>query len=152
LAKKLQRLFLSKEEVIALYIHQVDTTVPEAALVALKKESLRLFHKVLVFGIYIFNLRPNDLLEKLHLSSENHHRWNSTNDPLTMYENLKRLEMKIIEFASKLSQGTLSEKEVEEVDRILRSIRELVFAAKSLKDIQRNILELSQSSQQYERD
>lgn len=145
LAKGLQKLFVAKEEPLTRYIDKVDTSVPEAALAALKNETRHLFERVLAFGAVSFDLEPMEAPpETKPLPARGSY--------LEQYRDLKRLEMKIIEFTVKLGQQPLSEVEVQEVDGILRSVRDLVFAAKSLKDVKPNIEDLSRSPAGYEAD
>lgn len=144
LAKGLQKLFVAKEEPLTRYIDKVDTSVPEAALAALKNEIRHLFERVLAFGAVNFDLEPVELPPEANLPAKVPY--------MEQYRDLKRLEMKIIEFTVKLGQQPLSEAEVQEVDGILRSARDLVFAAKSLKDVKPNIEDLSRSPGGYEAD
>jgi hypothetical protein len=71
---------------------------------------------------------------------------------ITIYKSIKEIEMKIMEFVAVLYQQELKNEARENLDILLISVRESVYAAKILKDVKEDINEFTDSSNQIVHD
>ncbi len=150
MAEFLNRLFIYTEPAPTRYIHMADPKLIESAFVALRNEVNNLFVKTMKFSLLLANIRPNDVFSrKLDVKDiveinrdqiEFNHK--------KAYENIKEIEIKIFEFVAVLNQQSLTPEERQNLDTLLTSVRESVYAAKILKDIKNNINEFSESDNQ----
>lgn len=148
LSRFLNTLFITKEPEATRYIHLVDPKFSQTALVALHNEVNTLFVKTMKFALLIANIKPDDIFTK-KMNLKEAVETNQTTIPFnhtTFYKNIKEIEMKIMEFVAVLYQQTLNNEERENLDILLTSVRESVYAAKILKDIKNDINEFTQSS------
>ncbi len=129
--------FKSREKTITRFIDKVTVDVPEAAITALKNEAFRLFQKALQFSLLVMNIRPADVIRhKRHTEVVLAKNRGILNVPYEeAYRNLKRLEARIITFATDLTATELTKEEVRDVDNILRATRHIAAGTKAMKDI-----------------
>lgn len=130
------------------YIHIVDPKLHETAFVALRDEVNNLFVKTMKFALLLANIKSNDVFGRkydvkkvLELNKE----------PIEFnykkaYESIKEIEVKIFQFVAILSQQELTPEERQNLEMLLASVRESVYAAKILKDVKKNMDEFSQSN------
>jgi len=153
-ADYLNRLFVKREDSIIKYIDKVDTKVSDASITALKNETIHFLKKSMEFILFNLNIRPVEVLvEKAPTKSilfNNRDVLELSFDK--MYEDLKAYEMKIIAFANDITKTQLTQSEVTELDKLLRSLREISFANKGIKDIKSNIDEVSGCGSAFEAD
>ncbi len=147
MAKYLNRFFIHTEPVPTRYIHMVDPKLHETAFVALRDEVNNLFVKTMKFALLLANVRSNDVFSRkmdpkkvVELNKE----------PIEFnyqkaYESIKEIEVKIFEFVAILNQQELTPEERQNLEMLLASVRESVYASKILKDVKNNIDEFSQS-------
>ncbi|WP_281951448.1 Na/Pi cotransporter family protein [Nitrosophilus kaiyonis] len=141
LSKLLNRFFTKVDEPLAKYITKVPTDIPEVAIEALKNEAVHLFYNVLEFGLFIFNVRPKDVLVDKLKTKEVLEKNSDILDInyIKLYKNLKKLEILIISYANDIKSKELKEDEVKAVNDIVYSVERMIFAAKTLKDIKDDI-------------
>lgn len=148
MAKYLNQLFVHAEPVSTRYIHLVDPEFSETALVSLRDEVNNLFVKTMKYALLIANIKPNDVfIKKLGLKEaiEFNQEIIEFNHKIA-YNTIKNIEIKIMEFVSVLNQQDLLQEDRENLEALLSSVRESVYAAKILKDIKNDMNEFSESS------
>ncbi|MFP4486109.1 MAG: Na/Pi cotransporter family protein [Campylobacterales bacterium] len=139
LAELMQRFFAQKAITITEYIDKVNIDETDIAIVAYKKEVRNLLNKVMEFGLCQFNIDPRDVLvehKKSYIVMASSH---ITTDCMKLYGNIKKLEIKILQYSSELSQKQLSKSESEAITNLLDSVKELSYATKMLKDSYPNL-------------
>lgn len=150
MAKYLKKLFVHVEPAPTQYIHLVDAEFSETALVALRDEVNNLFVKTMKYALLVTNIKPNDVfVRKLGLKEviELNQEQIEFNHKIA-YKSIKAIEIKIMAFVSILNQQDLLPDDRENLDILLSTVRESVYAAKILKDIRNDINEFSESSSQ----
>ncbi len=150
LAKWLRKRFITKKPVATRFIHNVDPTIPDTAIVALRDEASSLFVKALKYALLLIHVKPGDLFIK-KLSGKDlieRNREPIEFDHKKKYDAIKEIEIAIAEFISRLNQQNLSLEQAQSVEKLLVSVRESVYAAKILKDVKNNVNEFSESEQQ----
>jgi phosphate:Na+ symporter len=148
MAKLLDRLFVHVKPAPTRYIHLVDPEFSETALVALRDEVNNLFVKTMKYALLISNIKPNDVLvKKLGLKEAIESNQEQIDfDHKIAYNSIKDIEIKIMEFVSVINQQELLQEDKENLETLLSSVRESVYAAKILKDIKNDMNEFSESS------
>jgi len=141
LANFLNRFFKKTQTPLAKYIVKVPTDIPEVAIEAARNEAKHLFMNSLEFGLFIFNVRPKDVLVDKLKTKEVLEKNSDILDInyLRLYKNLKRLEIMIISYANEIRSMELSEDELKAINDIVYSVERIIFAAKTLKDIKEDI-------------
>ena len=148
MANNLNRLFVYVKPAPTRYIHLVDPEFSETALVALRNEVNNLFVKTMKYALLVSNIKPNDVfVRKLGLKEAIESNQSQIEfDHKIAYNSIKDIEIRIMEFVSVLNQQELRQEEKENLDTLLSSVRESVYAAKMLKDIKNDMNEFSESS------
>ena len=148
IAKYLNLLFVHVEPLPTRYIHLVDPTFSETALVALRNEVSHLFVKTMKFTLLVSNIKPNDVFgRKLGVKEAVELNQQQIDFNYTMaYNSIKMIEIKIMEFVSVLTQQELLPDDRQGLEILLKSVRESVYAAKMIKDVKSDINEFSESS------
>lgn len=147
LASFLNRRFVYKAPVATRYIHLVDPRTADTAIVALRNEVNNLFVKTMKFALLIAHIKPNDLIVKKMEARALIEANASTlefNDQKA-YNAIKEIEIAIAGFAARLNAQTLTPEQSQQLDFLLTSVRESVYAAKILKDSKTNIDDFAQS-------
>lgn len=145
--KVLDGLFNIKKILLTKYIHLVEPTVADGALVAVRNEISDLFIKSLKYALLIINIKPTNVLIK-DIQNNEIIRLNSEEivfDYKKGYDNIKEIEGSILLYLNKINQLQLTQTQSEAIDTLYGSLRETVYAAKVLKDIKNNISEFVQS-------
>ncbi len=140
-----------QSEEVTQYIGAVDTTVVDASLEAIYKESIYLLESVLRFGSLLLSLNPEEVFNRNKriwkvLAKEN--VGGEDNVP-KIYRNIKRLEMRILAYGGEFDHRALEEEEKLRLSKILQAVRDISYAAKMLKDAKANIEEFSDSDIEY---
>lgn len=141
LTRFLKSLFKKEEKLATKYIHSVDATMVDASLVALRKESIRLYEKSIRFSLMLFNLNPKDALDNnlkkwKILANENP----PTNEEvIELYKSIKRVEFAILHYGTEIGKCEISIDEGKELSSLLEATKEIAYATKILKDIKINI-------------
>ncbi len=147
MAKYLKKLFIQTEPVPTRYIHMVDPRQHETAFVALRDEVNHLFVKTMKFALLLANIKSNDVFGRKYDVKKvvERNREQIEFNYKKAYQSIKEIEVKIFEFVTILNQQELTPEERQNLEMILSSVRESVYAAKILKDVKNNINEFSES-------
>jgi phosphate:Na+ symporter len=122
-------------------LERVPADVVDAALVALQGASRAVVLQAACNAMRVFNLKPQQLdaieplVDQMGASVEDV-------DFEEGYENLKRQEGEILQFAAQIQLQPLGEQDVMELERLLRIARRVIYCNKSLKDISQDLREL----------
>ncbi len=133
LARVLNRLFPDRIADFSLFIANATVDVPEAAIVALQKETMHLVDDVLRFNLRILNID-----EQLVFSNYTYAVAGSKPKNLSIdqaYLNLKLLQVQIFTFATKIQAQELNEADSTDLAKCLHSARMALHSAKTIKDI-----------------
>jgi phosphate:Na+ symporter len=136
-AKLLERWFPERREPVNLYLKGVPQVDSNIAIEALEKESKQLF-------IMVNQLILRFLGDKSKLSLHNSVT-SSPRDEIEEYMRIKTLEGEIVDYALqiKINDGPSfngqSQKEAEQIDRLINLVRNSVYAAKAYKDIHQDL-------------
>jgi len=149
LAKFLNSLFIYKKEIKTKYIHLVEPSESNSALKAVRDEISNLFTKSIKYSLLIMNIKPNDIFNSDKSSNEivNNGKEELAFDYKKGYDTLKEIEIESTKYLNKISQLPLNEAQTLTLDTLYSSLRESVYASKTLKDIKNNINEFSQSDE-----
>lgn len=153
-ANFLERRFTGEDNKAAYYINKVTIdkvtgTVPEAALEALGNETRHLIGAVTLLNLKALNL------EKTVIKSGKHHpealqlARRDCGTYAECYEHIKQLEGEIVEFALGLQLQELATAENTRLNRLLESVRNALYSAKCIKDVQHNLEEFRHSDNDY---
>ena len=144
MTKYLQLMFKTTEKMPTKYIHLADPKFTDTALVALRNEINHLFLKTLKFALLIAHIRPDDVISGKYDAKNtvlNNQKFIDF-DYKKVYENIKDIEIRAVEFANVLNQQNLTPLQSQNIDILLTSTREIGYAAKTLKDVKNNIDDL----------
>lgn len=142
----LTKVFPDKLETLTLHINNVTPNVAEAAIPALRMESIHLVQETLRY-----NLAVLDIDEKLVFTSSDlagkKIRAGITLE--TQYNNLKLLQAELFTFSASIQTHELTEEDSVELNRYLHGARMTLHAAKSLKDVRHDFEEFANSDNDF---
>lgn len=139
LGKFLEKRFLSGEE-DTLFIHKVSPEIPDGALDAMEQESRSFFHKVLAYAMDCFD--KEDGIRKQLNEGDSFFR-----KPVAeKYGHIKMLHGEIHAFYIRISKANGGKNEKEKADRLMSAVRNLMYAAKNIKDAVPDMEQLKNSS------
>ncbi len=133
------RVIKEKENNVTHYIHSLKPDVPEAGIAALQNEIRHLILEVIRYHIRILKFNRREPFQSFFKKEETTKTIN-LNLP-DHYLLIKSLEAEIYAFASGVQVNPLKDEEARELNKQLHSARNAVASAKTIKDIQHNILE-----------
>lgn len=139
--------FRGGDAAVAKYLTQVPYTEKEAAFTALENEMRDLYRRVMVLNLRALKLEMPAVVvadgappHALDAPFPAHHTWGAE------YETVKRLEGEILAYTRRLQSQKLSEDESRRLSVLLIAAREVVQAAKGVKDIREELVEFRHSS------
>lgn len=132
-ARFLEKRFHGTNHVESTYLNKVSFDVAEAAMEALNNETGRFIRKVME-------------LHKQAFIGRNTAFWKSGNGFLEKYREVKRLYAEIFKFSLELQKQKLDEVESSRINELILVAHSTLHAAKSIKDIEPNLLEFADST------
>ena len=129
-----------KEEDETLFIHKVNVTDTDPALVALEKETEWILYHTTAFAMEAFDLKT-DAFEKLSFSKEF-----ITKKVMEKYEHIKHQHGDIYNYATRLQRHVTDKETNSRIYQLLDAARNIMYAAKNIKDALPDIELLSKSS------
>ncbi len=138
-SKLLVKLFPDKKTELTLYINNATTDVPEAAISAVKHETLHLVKNVLRYNLSLLNIDENLVFSQIDY--RNSEKKQKTLSPEEKYENVKLLQAEIFTFSTQIQGHELTEKEPEQLNRYLHAARMALHSAKTFKDVKHDFEE-----------
>ena len=142
-AKLLVKVFPDISRDVTIFINQTTAEVPEAAIAALKNETLHLLREVLIYNLQVLNID-----ESLVLQEANNAKPKKSSLEL-QYENLKLLQAAIFSFATNVQTRELSKTDAEDLHHYLHGARMALHSAKTLKDIRHNFEEFESADNEF---
>lgn len=139
LGRFLERLFVN-EKSRSKYIDAVPVTDADLALAALRKESLFFIRHVACFSLKIFELEESKLL----LWNDLPERYREMPE-MDQYDYLKQLHGDIYTYCIRLQKSAVTQHETVELTQLTASVRNAMYAAKSIKDAFYDIGQLKNS-------
>lgn len=111
------------------YLHEVSPEQTEAAIIALRKETISLAHRVIELGRQIW-------LQPTAAASE---------EVLTAYRHIKNYRQQMLDYVVRVQQHLEKEAEAQQLTNLLWAIRRLGRAAKTIKDIHADVAAFRQA-------
>jgi len=130
----------AKEDDETLFIHKVNVADTDPALVALEKESEWMLYHTTAFAMEAFDIKTN-AVEKLSFSKEF-----IAKTIMEKYEYIKHLHGNIYNYATRLQSLVTDKATNSRVYQFLDAARNIMYAAKNIKDALPDIEMLSKSS------
>jgi phosphate:Na+ symporter len=146
----LHKRFTSGETTVCQYITKVPYNVSDSAEAAIHQEVILLFNKVIVLNLRTLKIRPEELLQGYQSLDIYQQIRQQTPTYDEQYSEIKHIEQQIIQYANKVLQEKFCEEEAQQISRLLHAARDLVYSAKSLKDVRQNLVELRLQSEDEE--
>lgn len=123
-----------------MFIHNVPPTEPSAAIIAMEKEDRHFLFAVHDFMMNCFRIHSREIAET-GLKREY-----ITKTIEEKYEYLKYLHGEIHSYYVKMQQSVSDKEDIEKLDRLVSSVRNGMYAAKSFKDALPDLEQLHKSS------
>ncbi len=147
--KLLQRLYHTNDNIAAAYLQHSGGKEISSTLEMLRMETSHFINNALLFGLSIFEVEEKEVTQQPEL-----HRVNEQKEFYAMsfeqkYEFLKQLQGEIQSFYIRLLAETVAEKDLQKIEQLISAVRSGIHAAKSIKDIERNITNLRESSKDF---
>ena len=143
-AKFLEPRFHSSRDNVSLFLNIEEVSDAETAIIPLKKESHRLMDGVLSFNCR--TLKITCPVSNGDLDFGDNDQVMAKRNYSEQYELLKALEGEVLSYVMKVQQKKMGIEQGETLQDFLSSIRNMVAAAKCLKDIRHNLIDFRHSS------
>ncbi|MFC2188829.1 Na/Pi cotransporter family protein [Fulvivirgaceae bacterium LMO-SS25] len=142
-ARFLERLVKDKKVTISEYISKLLPNDPEASIAALEKEIGHMMETVIQLNAHALQMSGTGILKREDNAATNYKlRWMEKRSFISIYQEIKALEVEILHFYSELQKQKINEVEAKRLSEFMSAVRNLVYSAKSMKDILHNINEL----------
>lgn len=140
LASFLEKRFIKEDQQYSVYLYQVPTTITDAALTALDKETKNLLRHITQLNIKALKISVRQ--DKRPTLPGSHAALSFSK----YYELVKEIEGEILDYGLKLQRNPLNASATVQINNIISATRDAVMAAKSLKDIRHNLSVLRHSN------
>lgn len=147
----LTKIIKEKKSEYNLNIDKVTVEVPDAAVLAMKQDAIKLLKKVFVYNLHIRDIDENDVLSAEYQMNDvlkKEKEWEDNKLDIE-YNHIKTIEEKIIKYWFILKSKKLQDTEIEIIDSIYQIISNLVYSAKYFKDIKQNIQDMQDSDHPF---
>lgn len=118
----------TKEKDETLFIHKVKVSEPELSITALEKETTGFIYLVAQFNLHAFQI-DNDLTAEEYL-----HRSFRKMGITEKYEYIKHVHGEILAYYVQLQTESWQKEDIKRLNRLISSVRNGMYAAKSMKD------------------
>lgn len=145
LSRRLDRLFTEKEAPLLRHIKASDTAVPEAAIQNLTRETYRLIDQVAALNQASFGLPSDYTFYDAGDDRAGVRIFSANSDFVQSYSEIKQLEGEILAHALALQSVPLEPDESAKLSQIIPSIRNAVHAAKSIRDVDKDLRSFRES-------
>ncbi|MFN9115907.1 MAG: hypothetical protein ACK5XN_38140, partial [Bacteroidota bacterium] len=137
LAKRLSGWF--KEESSLEFLNKISVDNVPLSIEAVEKENLHLFAHSLYYmrSLFVYSVEAGDFMRYPYASKFPNG---------VRYEHVKALYGEVHGYAVKIRQQEMTKEEYARMEALLTSMRNLMYAAKSLRDIEKDIRQLHRSS------
>jgi phosphate:Na+ symporter len=144
IAKWLNMRVHDKPHVITRFIHRLPAVEHTSGITALGNELKHLtegVYRLIGSSLFIKEIPIQSGLEPQEKSI-----WQRDRPVLSLYEDIKGIEMDMLHFYAQLQQQNLPTEETLKLDRYMSALRNISYAAKAVKDIQHNIEAVRQTN------
>ncbi len=147
-ARFLQKLFPVKETKIWLSLEQVDPKISDAALVAMKNDTVLLLKKTFAYILHVWSVDEKILLRnRLTLDKVLSVQKSVDENFLKQeYSLIKMMEETLVAFGAEIKRHSMKVEEVTVIDELYSVITSSALAAKYMKDISHNVLVFEEQS------
>jgi phosphate:Na+ symporter len=135
------RVIKDEKKYVSVFIHNTSSEVPEAALAAIKSETIFLIRLVMIHNLELFQL--NKKLISLPPSVDRVETLSGGHE--IIYSRIKSIQSELFLFSSQLQMHQLTKDEAVLLSRMVQALLSGVASAKTLKDISHELLRLDQS-------
>lgn len=142
-ARALENMFKDDEEQVAHFIPNVTTSVPDAAIDALKQELFGLIDHVFVFNLNTFKIKKD--LFGLHEEKKNNGLFSKPANG-DEYVTIKQLEGEMVAYYLSIQNQKLEGDEPERLEKYVFAVRNTMQAVKAIKDVAHNIVAIERSA------
>jgi len=145
-AKFLERRFKSSEVSAAAYINHASIKEGDSAIDLFRKEVGYFVNNAMLFNLEAFEKHNSGFRQAEEYAAINRKKKFSSRSFFEKYEWLKELQGELHSFYIKLHTVKLTEQQSLQLDQLISAARSTMHAAKSVKDVSRNISDLERSS------
>lgn len=146
-ARALERMFKDDERYVASFIPKVTIEVPDAAIAALEKEIYGLLDRVVLYNTQVFDINTDKLgIKQPHDRKSLFKNGNNSNDYLA----IKQLEGEMVAYYLSIQNQKLEGDEPESLEKFVFAIRSAMQAAKAVKDISHNVVDIQRSASELQ--
>lgn len=144
-ANWIDSIFARCEQTLSSPIEQVPADIPDAAIVAMQKNTTYMALQAICNSLRLYSLHPEKM--KIITSSENELAQLISHDNFKKdYEQLKLEEGAVLRYSRKVQSQTLTDDEAFAVNKFNEICRSIVYSNKTLKDISKDLEELKRSN------
>ena len=149
LSTRLQRLFHTRHSAPTKYIQDVDPTIAEASVVALKNETSHFLKESMRFALLTLNIPPKEILDERRKASAvvYSHPGVIELDLDEAYERLKKASAAILDYASMIRDHSHEEGRI--IDDCLTATRELIHGVREIKNVKAHLDTYAESSKPF---
>ena len=142
-ARFLEGRFIKRDSIESHFVSQTETSVSDAAMVAIAEETAHIISRVIHLNLLAFTppIPPPGPLPVLAPADKD----TADEGYDDLYIRNKRLEGEILTFALKVQEQPLEANQSKRLNQLLSSVRHAVHSAKSLRDIRHNLDEFAES-------
>ena len=144
-AKLLQRFFKDTDASTAAFIGNADVKEPETALDLFRRETEYFIHNSILFNLALFDIDTKTISENPEFKTINEKRKFFSKNAEEKYEFLKQLQGEIQAFYLAL-RTKLQDAQYAQLSQLISSVRSAMHSAKSMNDIDSNIINLRDSA------
>lgn len=145
--KWLKRRFVKEKEHLTVYIQNVETSIPEAALKALEKDLDLVYLRVKQFILQVSgNIQESPVQASIWKRVLGH-----PFEIIQEYNEIKVLEDELTAYHIKLQGESMSELEAKRLTSLMLSLRMMVYAAKAFKGIAQNLKDIEDAERNLPR-
>ena len=143
-ARLLEKMVKDKVDTVAEYISKLQPHDAEAAIAALEKEVDNMIEIVIQLNMLALQMSGKDTLgaNKGGDRQSRKLKWMEKRSFISIYQDVKKLEVEALQFYAELQKQKINQEEVARLTDLMTAIRNLVYSAKSMKDILHNVDEL----------
>lgn len=143
--KLLNRFFIASNDNACIFIHKVNTEIPEASIEAIRRELHRFTQRVFQFNSRVIGFTIDGKKDHTDAGFLFLKGLLSNDDVGGDYEQIKKTEGELLDYFVSLQQEKLDQDESAALNQYILALRNGVQSAKSAKDIQHNLKDFRQS-------
>lgn len=140
----LEKSFVKSEKYATVFLKNASPDIPDTATEIFEKEVEVFIQRVLLINEEIFLM--HEIKGNAYFETQNKLLFETTLTILEKYNLIKRAEGEMQQFYARLLNENIDNKSLNRINQLLSAVRSALFAAKSLKDVNPNIKDFSNST------